>query len=342
MSFDKIILFPGEGSQFKNMGRLQFKYSTTFRSTIKRLSIFVNSFNLVESFKKGDLWDDMNKIPIGIVAYQIGLLNMIGQNKKGTHPQVEGFDFCIGHSIGEIACAFLCGHLTEKQAIGIACIRVKVADHKNATGKMLYAKGYENQIKGCLNENVNIACYNSSQGFIISGTDDGISKFKKSCRKNDTNICVTCVNTGGIAFHTKHLEKIVEGFTKDFEDLYIKVEPFNKKWLTTALNIENLHSYKYHIDNIIGPVCFHQRVMELAHGANIFEIGSQMLSKLVAKTYTSNFVIRTYDDIFNTGILNEKRPLDLDTNNKIELKKESKSYLKGLYRLVCFGLPSAI
>ena len=116
-----VYIFSGQGSQYKNMAVSLFKENNVFQETIHRLSNYLSeisrkSIDLVHLFISGNLWEDKKYSGIGITSVQIALTNMLSDN--GVYP-----DYIIGHSLGEIACSYADGCLTEQQCIHIAYIR---------------------------------------------------------------------------------------------------------------------------------------------------------------------------------------------------------------------------
>ena len=116
-----VFVYSGQGSQHKDMAKTLLESNETFRQTIHRLSIFLegisnSSINLTSLFESGTMWENKCFSSIGITAVQLGLTNMLAQH--GVKP-----DVVIGHSMGEIACAYADDCMSETQCIHIAYIR---------------------------------------------------------------------------------------------------------------------------------------------------------------------------------------------------------------------------
>lgn len=116
-----VFVYSGQGSQHIDMAKTLFESNDTFRQTIHRLSTFLegvsnSSINLISLFEAGDMWENKCFSSIGITAVQLGLTNMLAQH--GVKP-----DVVIGHSMGEIACAYADECMSETQCIHIAYIR---------------------------------------------------------------------------------------------------------------------------------------------------------------------------------------------------------------------------
>ncbi|KAK3743696.1 hypothetical protein RRG08_030817 [Elysia crispata] len=118
-------LFPGMGCQWSGMGQGRMNLPI-FRETIKRLSKFLEAkfgIDLVKFFIKpshdSPLGKTMPLIPL--TAVQIGLINIV--RAVGLEP-----DGILGHSNGEVACAYADGCFNEEQAITVAYARSIIGD----------------------------------------------------------------------------------------------------------------------------------------------------------------------------------------------------------------------
>jgi acyl transferase domain-containing protein len=116
-----VFVYSGQGSQHKEMAKNLLESNDTFRETIYRLSTFLDgvsnsSIDLVSLFETGSMWENKSFSSIGITAVQLGLTNMLAQH--GVKP-----DVVIGHSMGEIACAYADKCMSEAQCIHVAYIR---------------------------------------------------------------------------------------------------------------------------------------------------------------------------------------------------------------------------
>lgn len=115
-------IYSGQGSQYSGMAQSLLASDAVFRDTIHRLSshlsdISNHTIDLLQLFMDGTKWEEKKYSGIGITSVQIGLTNML-QRTAGIAPS-----FIIGHSLGEIACSYADGCLTEEQCIKIAYVR---------------------------------------------------------------------------------------------------------------------------------------------------------------------------------------------------------------------------
>ncbi len=124
-------IFGGIGSQWASMGSTLIYHNKTFRKTIVRLSKYLKEVDpanevteLVKLFaSKGECWTDKKYTGIGIVAYQIGVINILREDIRLPSP-----DYVIGHSIGETASGYASGAQTEKETILFQWVQAKMIE----------------------------------------------------------------------------------------------------------------------------------------------------------------------------------------------------------------------
>lgn len=87
-------------------------------------------------------------------------------------------DFIIGHSIGELVCGYVDGCLTVEETI-LSAYFIGLALHES---KIIYGSMAEinldlETIRNVCPMDIDIACYNSSSNFIVSGPTSSIKAF---------------------------------------------------------------------------------------------------------------------------------------------------------------------
>lgn len=120
-------IYSGQGCNYNHMAKELFDTSQVFVDTMIRLNqhlleISDNKIKLLELFSDGDKWMDKRFSSIGITSVQIGLTNILF-DLGYSEP-----DYIIGHSMGEIACSYADGCLTERQCIHISYIRSQLVE----------------------------------------------------------------------------------------------------------------------------------------------------------------------------------------------------------------------
>lgn len=108
---------------------------------------------------------------VGIASIQIGLVNLL------RLLQVK-MDLCIGHSVGELACAYADGTLTAEQTIlaaysrGLVSYETKVIEGSMAAVGLGYGK-----VKNLLPPSIETACHNNADSATISGPKADVAEF---------------------------------------------------------------------------------------------------------------------------------------------------------------------
>lgn len=238
------LLFPGQGSQIANMGKILIDKSNIFKDTLTRLSKVLD-LDLISFYKNCDIWFLKNFSPIGIISYQIAMINIL--NSFGVSPK-----YVIGHSLGEISCAYFLNLITESQAILIANVRCKLVNlfqsNKNLLitsqklnfptfmrydnnyvylvdnsyikepndimvcmkGKMFFTNANKEVINQLILDNnldhTCIACFNSKNGYTISGTFNEASLLIRLLYENNKEVKIIDIDTNDIAYHSPILK----------------------------------------------------------------------------------------------------------------------------------------
>lgn len=127
--------FNGIGSQWPGMGQDLIKIPT-FAASIEKLHKILSSKNfdlkkiLIDKEMK---FENVLNSYVGIIAIEIALIDVL--KTIGLEP-----DFMIGHSLGEIGCAYADNCFTAEEAITVAYERGRASNRsKNIEGKIFHA-----------------------------------------------------------------------------------------------------------------------------------------------------------------------------------------------------------
>lgn len=92
-------------------------------------------------------------------------------------------DFIIGHSIGELICGYADGGLTAEETILLAYfIGLAFYESKIINGSMAEISLDVETMKDMCPSDIDIACYNNSSNFIVSGPTDSMKAFLAKLR----------------------------------------------------------------------------------------------------------------------------------------------------------------
>lgn len=166
----------GQGPQWWAMGRGLMRFSPVFRSTLKRCDAEFaryGTWSLLEELEKAESKSRMQQTSIAqpsIFAIQVALAAL--WESWGVKPTA-----IVGHSVGEIAAAYLSGGLTWEDACCVAFHRGRTMDLASSQGAMVAAGLSADQVSQWilgLEEQVSIAAINGPTSVTISGAATAI------------------------------------------------------------------------------------------------------------------------------------------------------------------------
>ena len=202
-----VFVCSGQGPQWWAMGRELLHHSPVFRQVIEQCDLEYRRYgdwSLVEELSSDQHNSRMHKTAIAqpaIFAIQTALAAV--WKSWGIVPQA-----ILGHSVGEIAAAYLSGALTWSDACRVAFYRGHTMDLATSQGRMLAVGLPEREIGQWLEgieHEVSVAAINGPSSLTISGAADAI------------NILAERLQTAGIfckhlaveyAFHSPQMEPV--------------------------------------------------------------------------------------------------------------------------------------
>lgn len=129
-------LFSGMGSQFPGMGQKLWETSPVFQKVLREIDRYfqpLSGFSLIqcmfEDNNANQTWPCRIAQPANF-ALQVGLVAIL--EDFGLSPNL-----CIGHSAGEVAAAYVSGHVSLKDAVYICWVRSDLQDRQAGSGHLL-------------------------------------------------------------------------------------------------------------------------------------------------------------------------------------------------------------
>lgn len=117
-------------------------------------------------------------------------------------------DGIIGHSVGELACAYADGCFTMEQTLLTMYWRSKTLFEIDVPAGAMVAVGLSwEETQKRLPEGVIVACHNSADSVTISGLRDITLKFAETLKQD--GIFARPVDSMGYAFHSPYLQKLI-------------------------------------------------------------------------------------------------------------------------------------
>ncbi|KAB0796701.1 hypothetical protein PPYR_10762 [Photinus pyralis] len=284
-------VFSGVGSQWHQMAKTMMVFDV-FRKSIEKsaesLRCYGITLNDIVLNSSNNPENDILMTFVTINAVQIALTDLL--TSLGIVP--EGI---IGHSAGEVACAYADGSMTHEETIRTAYIRSITIYKECAANGAMAAIGlsWEECIKRCPPE-IQIACHNSIDNVTVSGPKELVSKLVADAESS--GIFAKMVPSSGYAFHSKYVAPVKNALQKALDEIIPHPKPRSAKWISTSYPESKwdspdskLCSAKYHVTNVLSPVLFYEALQHVPKNAIVIEIAPHgLLQAIVRRVLDSN------------------------------------------------------
>ena len=292
-----VALFPGQGSQYVNMGRELAINFPPFRRAFEETNQVVSGKDRqalthvvypipvfsdeARKQQAEELTRTENAQP-AIGTFSLALYKML---------QAAGFqaDFFAGHSFGELTALWAAGVYDEKAFLRLAKARGEAMSTPAAAdkdpGSMLAVKGDVEKVQQVLKDNpdVSIANYNSTSQVVLAGATPAIEAIKGKLEAQGLKVYPLQVSA---AFHTAFVKHAQAPFKKAIQKEGFK-EPAGKVYSNSNAQAHAKDAQKIQqtlAAHILNPVKFKEEIENIyADGGSIFiEIGPRnVLTNLV-------------------------------------------------------------
>ncbi|CAG4933479.1 unnamed protein product [Colias eurytheme] len=278
-------VYSGMGSQWPGMGK-QLMRIPVFERAIQRCHEVlkpkgVDLIHIITSPEK-TIFDNIMHSFVGIAAVQIGLTDVL--TELGIVP-----DKIIGHSVGELGCAYADGCLTAEEMILSAYSRglVSVQTPFIKGSMAAVGMGYTQIAKLCPPE-IEIACHNSSDSATISGPADIMKQFVESLTAK--GIFAKEVPSSNIAYHSRYIAEAGPGLLKYLKEVIKNPLPRSERWICTSIPQDKWNeplamysSAEYHTNNLLNPVLFEEASSLIPADAVLVELAPHGLLQAILK-----------------------------------------------------------
>ncbi|XP_031628631.1 fatty acid synthase-like [Contarinia nasturtii] len=278
-------IYSGIGSQWASMAK-DLMHLEVFRSSINRCAdaLRPEGFDLFKVLMKSDesAFDDILNSVVSIAAVQVALTDIL------THLEITP-NGIIGHSTGELGCAYADGCFTLEQTVLAAYWRGRSILEANLNKGMMAAIGLTWEgTKARVPVDIVAACHNSNDSVTISGPPDSIIKFVEELKKS--GVFAKEVNSSGYAFHSKYIADAGPKLLKSLERIISNPRTRTSRWISTSIPedkwntpIAQQSSSTYHVNNMLSPVLFHEGVQHIPKNAICIEIAPTGLLQAILK-----------------------------------------------------------
>ncbi|EHH58444.1 hypothetical protein EGM_08298, partial [Macaca fascicularis] len=269
----------GMGTQWRGMG-LSLMRLDRFRDSILRSDEAVKPFGLKVSqlllSMDESTFDDIVHAFVSLTAIQIGLIDLL--SCMGLRP-----DGIIGHSLGEVACGYAAGCLSQEEAVLAAYWRGQCIKEAHLPPGAMAAVGLSwEECKQRCPPGVVPACHNSKDTVTISGPQASVFEFMEQLRKE--GVFAKEVRTGGMAFHSYFMEAIAPPLLQALKKVIREPKPRSARWLSTSIPEAQWHSSlartssaEYNVNNLVSPVLFQEALCHVPEHAVVLEVAPHAL-----------------------------------------------------------------
>ena len=234
---DLVFIFPGQGSQYVNMGIDLNKNETVFRDAVDECAILLEEI-LKEDIRKiiypeknnSEAEENINNTyytqpAMFVIEYATAKLWM----SWGLKPTAF-----IGHSIGEFVAAHFAGVFSLKDGLKLIATRGRMMSEL-PRGSMLAVRSEYEKISSLLTDDLSLAVINSPGSCVIAGPIDSIANLSKIL--SEKNISNRVLATSH-AFHSSMMDSIVKPFEEVVKSVKLSlpkipiVSTVTGKWMT--------------------------------------------------------------------------------------------------------------
>lgn len=278
-------VFSGMGSQWPGMAKDLMRLDA-FRASISKSAAALKPYgiNLEDVVVNGteETFENVLNSFISIAAVQVALTDVL--KSLGIEP-----DGIVGHSVGEIGCAYADGTLSGEQAVLAAYSRGRaILESKLAPGAMAAVGLTWEECKSRCPAEIFPACHNSEDSVTISGPPDAINKFVEELHKED--VFAKAVKSSGTAFHSKYIAEAGPRLRKALDAIIPSPKPRSPRWISSSIPesawntpLAQQSSAAYHVNNLLSPVLFHEALQHVPKNAIAIEIAPHGLLQAILK-----------------------------------------------------------
>lgn len=283
-------VFSGMGSQWPGM-LSDLMLIPTFASSINKSHdiLLTKQINLKKIIGDGDSCTFSNALNsyVGIISIEIALTDVL--TSLGLQP-----DFIIGHSVGELGCAYADGCMTAEETILAAYTRGSVAlESTTIKGAMAAIGLHFKEVLKILPDTIDIACHNGSDSTTISGPVEEVKAFLSDLTSE--KVFAKEVACSSVPFHSRYINDMGLKLLTKLKTTIRNPRRRSSKWLSSTYDRiqwgdaeSQFSSAEYHTRNLLSPVLFEEVCKMLPSNSICIEIGPHGLLQSIMKMNLKN------------------------------------------------------
>ncbi|MEU5540424.1 beta-ketoacyl synthase N-terminal-like domain-containing protein, partial [Streptomyces sp. NPDC020362] len=202
------LVFAGQGSQWAGMGRGLYEGSPVFAEAFDRvcglveleLGVPVRDVVLGADGVDEDLAHQTLYAQAGLFAFEVGLAAVL--KAAGVVA-----DAVVGHSVGEVAAAYVAGVLSLPDACKLVAARARLMQALPGGGAMAAIGASETEVEPGLTPDVSIAAVNGPQSVVISGEVAAVDGLVEHWREKGRRVRRLRVSH---AFHSAAMDPVLD------------------------------------------------------------------------------------------------------------------------------------
>lgn len=278
-------VFSGMGSQWPGMGRELFKIDV-FAQSIRRCAdaLKPEGVDLIDLIENGtnETFDNVMNAFVTIAAIQVALVDVL--TSIGIQP-----DGIVGHSVGELGCAYADGTFTPEQTVLAAFWRGKsILESELPEGAMAAVGLSWAEAKTRCPSEISPACHNSADSVTVSGPVKAINDFVAQLKKEE--IFAKTVNSSGCAFHSKYISSAGPKLRASLERIIPNPKQRTSRWISSSIPeaswgtpVAQLSGPAYHVNNLLSPVLFQEALTHAPDNAIVIEIAPHCILQAILR-----------------------------------------------------------